>query len=246
MFDSQAKLSNEVVAELERFIKDAHGKPLPWAGAQIYRTKIRRNIKLAECPSFGQTIFQYDKESNGAADYRALAREVMGLPGIPPQVTVALSVGMAASATMSPAVAAPISTPAPKIETKSEPAPVAVAKPAAPKPAPPAPMVAKPAPINGNGKVAPAVPPKPPALVPKSTAPKPVATVRPQRIAPAAVVNKIPPAVTPKPTVQVTTNPAVVQKAPAKPIAKPVEKKEDAPKPVSEPAKNQGAEIAAG
>jgi chromosome partitioning protein len=77
MFDGQAKLTSEVVAELSRFIEDARGKPLPWSEARIYKTRIRRNIKLAESPSFGQTILQYDSQSNGACDYRCLAEEVL-------------------------------------------------------------------------------------------------------------------------------------------------------------------------
>src|SRR6185295_14790711 len=80
MFDSQTKLSSEVVAELQGFIEQAQGKPLPWAGAKVFDTKIRRNIKLAECPSFGQTIMKYDAASNGAFDYRNLARELLGMP----------------------------------------------------------------------------------------------------------------------------------------------------------------------
>lgn len=79
MFDSQTKLSGEVVNELNGFIESAAGKPLPWAQARIFSTKIRRNIKLAESPSFGQTILAYDTASNGAADYRALAAEVIGM-----------------------------------------------------------------------------------------------------------------------------------------------------------------------
>jgi chromosome partitioning protein len=79
MFDSQTKLSNEVVAELKGFIESAKGKPLPWADAVIFKSKIRRNIKLAESPSFGQTIIAYDSHSNGAADYRALAQEVIAM-----------------------------------------------------------------------------------------------------------------------------------------------------------------------
>lgn len=77
MFDSNTKLSNEVVAELERFISEAIGKQLPWSEARIFRSRIRRNIKLAESPSFGQTILAYGPESNGAADYRALGKEVL-------------------------------------------------------------------------------------------------------------------------------------------------------------------------
>jgi chromosome partitioning protein len=77
MFDSQTKLSNEVVGDLKSFIEEAAGKNLPWSNARIFASRIRRNIKLAESPSFGQTILQYDPTSNGAADYRALAREVL-------------------------------------------------------------------------------------------------------------------------------------------------------------------------
>jgi chromosome partitioning protein len=51
-----------------------------WTGAKSFRTRIRRNIRLAEAPSFGQTILQYAPDSNGAKDYRYLAREVLGLP----------------------------------------------------------------------------------------------------------------------------------------------------------------------
>lgn len=79
MFDGQAKLSTEVVNELKHFIDAAEGKPLPWAGARIFATRIRRNIKLAECPSFGKTIIGYDPASNGAQDYRALAAEVIAM-----------------------------------------------------------------------------------------------------------------------------------------------------------------------
>src|SRR5438552_3839459 len=52
--------------------------------ARIFSTKVRRNIKLAECPSFGQTIIKYDPTSNGAADYRSLAREVLAMTGEAP------------------------------------------------------------------------------------------------------------------------------------------------------------------
>jgi chromosome partitioning protein len=48
-----------------------------WADARTFSTRIRRNIRLAEAPSFGQSIFQYAPQSNGAEDYRALADEVL-------------------------------------------------------------------------------------------------------------------------------------------------------------------------
>jgi chromosome partitioning protein len=43
----------------------------------VYRSIIRENVRLAECPSFGVPITQYDPHSHGAEDYRALAVEVI-------------------------------------------------------------------------------------------------------------------------------------------------------------------------
>ena len=47
--------------------------------ARTFQTRIRRNIRLAEAPSFGKSIFHYAPGSHGAADYQQLAREVAGL-----------------------------------------------------------------------------------------------------------------------------------------------------------------------
>ncbi len=106
MFDAQTRLSNEVVAELNGFIDAAEGKPLPWAGARVFDSKIRRNIKLAESPSFGQTIISYEPSSNGAADYRALAREVAAMPQ-----PSASSVGPEAEAKTDPAPSSSVRPP---------------------------------------------------------------------------------------------------------------------------------------
>lgn len=46
-------------------------------GDKVYQTKIRENVRLTECPSFGQPITQYAPESAGAEDYRDLADEVL-------------------------------------------------------------------------------------------------------------------------------------------------------------------------
>ena len=79
MFDPQAKLSHEVVSEIERFFGSAVDQNLPWSNARVFATRIRRNIKLAESPSFGQPIFQYDPSSNGATDYGKLADELLAV-----------------------------------------------------------------------------------------------------------------------------------------------------------------------
>jgi chromosome partitioning protein len=45
-------------------------------GSKVFKTKIRSNVKLAEAPSHGQSIFAYAPTSSGAEDYAALAKEV--------------------------------------------------------------------------------------------------------------------------------------------------------------------------
>ncbi len=83
MHDHQTTLSQEVVADLNEFFESARGTDVPWNAAKIFDPPIRRNIKLAECPSFGQTIFEYAPDAAGAKDYEALARSVLGLTDAP-------------------------------------------------------------------------------------------------------------------------------------------------------------------
>lgn len=80
MHENQTTLAQEVVADLEDFFAGAKDTSVAWANAKVLQPPIRRNIKLAECPSFGQTIFEYAPDANGAQDYTALARSVLGLP----------------------------------------------------------------------------------------------------------------------------------------------------------------------
>ncbi|MHC4582466.1 MAG: ParA family protein, partial [Planctomycetota bacterium] len=74
MFDSRASLPNEVKADIEQFLDNARGTDSAWAQARIIPTCIRRNIKLAEAPSYGKTIFEYEPNCNGAEDYAKVAR----------------------------------------------------------------------------------------------------------------------------------------------------------------------------
>lgn len=76
LYEAQPRLSGEVIRDLEGFLANSRQLNTPWANAQIFTTRIRRNIKLAECPSFGKSIFDYAPNSNGADDYQALAYEV--------------------------------------------------------------------------------------------------------------------------------------------------------------------------
>ncbi|UCF43952.1 MAG: ParA family protein [Planctomycetota bacterium] len=73
MFDSRASLPNEVRADIEQFLKNAHGTNCAWSDAQILPVYIRRNIKLAEAPSYGKTIFEYEPNCHGAEDYKKVA-----------------------------------------------------------------------------------------------------------------------------------------------------------------------------
>jgi chromosome partitioning protein len=78
LYESSTKLAQEVVEDLQDFLEKSRGGNAPWAKARIFSTRIRRNIKLAECPSFGRSIFAYAPHCNGAEDYAALAREILG------------------------------------------------------------------------------------------------------------------------------------------------------------------------
>jgi len=78
LYETTTKLAQEVVQDLQDYLDRSRASNAPWAKARIFRTRIRRNIELAECPSFGQSIFAYFPSCHGAEDYAALAREVLG------------------------------------------------------------------------------------------------------------------------------------------------------------------------
>ena len=77
LHESGTRLAAEVVDDVRQFLTAAHGRDVPWSQGRLYQSFIRRNIKLAECPSRGQTIFDYAPRSNGAHDYAALAAELL-------------------------------------------------------------------------------------------------------------------------------------------------------------------------
>lgn len=66
MYDRRTVLSSQTLAELKRFFKD-----------KVFETTIPRNVRLAEAPSHGVAIGQYDRFSKGAKAYKALADEVL-------------------------------------------------------------------------------------------------------------------------------------------------------------------------
>ncbi len=67
MYDERTNLSKQIYDELARFF-----------GSVLKKTVIPRNVRLAEAPSFGKTIFLYDIRSRGAQSYLKLAREFLG------------------------------------------------------------------------------------------------------------------------------------------------------------------------
>ncbi len=77
LYDRGTRLANEVINDVEFFLTDQRNAGSVWSDAVSFDTRIRRNIRLAEAPSYGQSIFQYASDSNGAQDYRSLAMEVM-------------------------------------------------------------------------------------------------------------------------------------------------------------------------
>lgn len=66
MFDVRTNLSVDVLNEITNHFPD-----------KVYNTKIPRNVRLSEAPSFGEPIIKYDITSKGAESYFSLAREVI-------------------------------------------------------------------------------------------------------------------------------------------------------------------------
>ncbi|HJD36442.1 MAG TPA: AAA family ATPase [Candidatus Blautia ornithocaccae] len=66
MYDARTNLSLQVVENVKSNLNQS-----------IYKTIIPRNVRLAEAPSYGMPIIQYDSKSVGAESYRLLAEEVL-------------------------------------------------------------------------------------------------------------------------------------------------------------------------
>ncbi len=66
MFDGRNNLSLEVVEEVKKYFKN-----------KVFKSIIPRNVRLAEAPSYGESIFDYDSKSKGAVAYEKLAKEII-------------------------------------------------------------------------------------------------------------------------------------------------------------------------
>lgn len=76
LYETGTRLAADVTDDLMRFLDEADPMA-PWANARIFNSRIRRNIRLAEAPSFAQSIFEYAPESAGAHDYNNLVKEIL-------------------------------------------------------------------------------------------------------------------------------------------------------------------------
>lgn len=66
MFDSRTRLSSHVVDEVRKYFGD-----------RVFNSVVPRSVRLAEAPSYGQSIAEYDAGSRGAEAYREIARETV-------------------------------------------------------------------------------------------------------------------------------------------------------------------------
>jgi chromosome partitioning protein len=66
MFDSRNNLSNQVVADVRQFM-----------GSKVYNTKIPRNVRISEAPTYGKPVLVYDIKCVGSDAYLKLATEVI-------------------------------------------------------------------------------------------------------------------------------------------------------------------------
>jgi len=88
MYDARTRLAPQVVAEVQRFFP-----------TRIFRSIVPRAVRLAEAPSYGQAITEYDSSGRGAAAYRELAEELVVRIGLtPPRPIAAVAVAEAQTA----------------------------------------------------------------------------------------------------------------------------------------------------
>ena len=246
MHETQTSHSREVVQELAGFFDEHVGSGMPWDGAKVFMPAVRRNIKLAEAPSFGQTIFDYAPWCPGAIDYRALGERFVrdwelshgvdgSIAGKPTPAAAALAAAAAATAAAAAAAAVQASRFTPEsaaaaraakaARTSSRPTPsvptTPVATPREKKPAPTDAPTAAPAPASA-AEMTPVPAKKPAAAAP---APSPAPAVPAKKPTPkasaATTASATPPSATAAPAPVAAKPAAVVEpRADKKPATK--------------------------
>ena len=78
MYDARTRLAPQVVAEVRRFFP-----------TRIFRSVVPRTVRLAEAPSYGQAITEYDASGRGAQAYRELADELLERVAVSPRQALA-------------------------------------------------------------------------------------------------------------------------------------------------------------
>ncbi|MBW1866138.1 MAG: ParA family protein [Deltaproteobacteria bacterium] len=68
MYDTRTNLSHQVAEDAEKYFKDL-----------VFKTRVPRNVRLGEAPSFGKPILLYDAASAGAKSYFSLAEEIINI-----------------------------------------------------------------------------------------------------------------------------------------------------------------------
>jgi chromosome partitioning protein len=66
MYNGRLLLSMQVINELKKYYED-----------KLFETKISRNVRLSEAPSFGKPVYYHDKNSKGAKEYLEVAKEIV-------------------------------------------------------------------------------------------------------------------------------------------------------------------------
>ena len=71
LYDKRTSLADQVAKEVHNYFGD-----------KVFKTMIPRNVRLAEAPSYGKTIYEYDKWSKGARAYKQFVKEVLEREGV--------------------------------------------------------------------------------------------------------------------------------------------------------------------
>ncbi|HOK57159.1 MAG TPA: AAA family ATPase [bacterium] len=66
MYDKRKNICRDVERKVEEYFKD-----------KVFKTRIRENVRLAEAPSYGKPIGEFDSNSYGAEDYKKLVKEII-------------------------------------------------------------------------------------------------------------------------------------------------------------------------
>jgi len=237
MYDARKGMARDVVVEIEKHF-----------GSKVFKSKIRSNVRLAEAPSHGKSIFDYAPDSFGAEDYLALAREIVGIEAIAREARPTPVVEQIVVTTPAPELEIPVAVPELVVAGGvSAPEPVALQERVVVETAPapvyeaaaatlPEPVLNEPAPelvVESTPEVRavePALPPAEPVVV----VPAPAPVIEEPAPTPAPVLNDPPPVETVEAPAPVA-EPAVAALVPEPVTEEPAPQPAPAPEPEAPP-----------